>query len=124
MAVHREAPRRCKLLSLFSHHAELAEFHSIKCVEHSRRERSEDRQRVARRSNEHNAQAAPAEILLESQTLIHCDEGVVLRLGSVEQRAVIEIRPSSLVHGVDPMPGSSVPKALGKLPSSKTRTND
>jgi len=45
-----------------------------------------------------------AEILLKSQTLINCDERIVLRVGRVKQGAVIEIRPPSLVDSVYAVP--------------------
>jgi hypothetical protein len=42
--------------------------HSVECIEDFRCERGQEGQGVALRSNEHNAQAASAEILLKSQT--------------------------------------------------------
>jgi hypothetical protein len=44
-----------------------------------------------------------AEILLEAQTLVHRDEGVVFRFGGIEQRAIIEVGPATLVDRVYPM---------------------
>lgn len=58
---------------------------------------SEDRERVARRSQNHDAQLPVFQVLLLPEILIHGHERVELVFRRIEQRPVIEIRPSTLM---------------------------
>ena len=82
----------------------MAGLHRTEDVEYHGREGRENRKRVPWRTDEQNAHAASAEILLKSQTLIHGDERIVLRIGRVKQGAVVEIRPPSLVDSLYAVP--------------------
>lgn len=91
--------------SLYANHAEIAWGHREKGVKNGWRNRSEHWDGVARCADEENAQAAAAKILLKAKVLIHRKQSVKLSLRRVEQRAVVQVGPSTSVHGLNAMPG-------------------
>jgi hypothetical protein len=111
------------LFRLGTEYQEFAGLHRTEGVEYHGRQGRENGKRVPWRTEEQNAHAASAEILLKSQTLIHCDERIVLRIGRSSRRRSSRSDHRGWWTVSTRCPGSRVPKARGRLPSSKIRTD-
>lgn len=91
--------------SLYANHAEVTWGHREKGVKNCWRNRREHWNGVARCADEENAQAATAKVLLKAKVLIHRKQRVKLSLRRIEQRAVVQVRPSTSVDGLNAMSG-------------------
>ncbi len=90
--------------SLDTDHTKLTRCHRSQRVENRRSERCEHGERVAIRLNDNDPYPTAAQVLLIAEPLIGGNERVVLGLGGIEERPVIEIRPPSLVNRVHDVP--------------------
>ena len=89
--------------TLDAHDSQMARRHLRERGQNLRGEGRQNWQTRARRANDDDADPPAPEILLIPQPLVGGNERIVLRLGGVEQRAVIEIRPAALVHTLNPV---------------------
>ncbi|MCO4098616.1 MAG: hypothetical protein HEQ38_04260 [Gemmatimonas sp.] len=95
--------------------AKLTDGHFGKRVKHHGGKGSEDRERVSRRSQNDDAQLPVFQVLLIPEILIRRHERVELQFRRIEQRPVIEIRPSTLMsrlRGVTGQQGCERPRQV------------
>ncbi len=71
---------------------------------------------ISRRASDDDPETPPAQILLEPEILVHSHERIILGVGGIEQRRIVQIGPATLMHRLHTVTGQQCGEGPWQIP--------